>query len=145
MRTDHVPSGGSTDHVPVTQHALNELSPNVRKLTFEPLQFDPGGARGKYELVLNRKQWRAIVRTMYKRKDRKVLPANVPLPDGVNPNSAPSPSPASTLATTGKKVPRGSRLTPERLATMKIGNGFLSPAEKQLFIDILFEYEGAII
>jgi len=43
-----------------------------------------------------------------------------------------------------EKVPRGSRLTPERLAAMKIGNGFLSDAEKQLFIDILFEFEGAI-
>ena len=142
IRTDRVPSGESTNRDPVTQHTLNELSPSVRKLTFEPLQFDPGGVRGKYELVLNRKQWRAIVRTMHKRKDRKVLPANVPLPDGVNPNSAPSP--ASTLATTGKKVPRGSRLTPERLATMKIGNGSLSPAERQLFVDILFEHEAAI-
>jgi hypothetical protein len=27
---------------------------------------------------------------------------------------------------------------------MNIGNGFLTPAEKQLFIDILFEYEAAI-
>jgi hypothetical protein len=34
--------------------------------------------------------------------------------------------------------------TPERLAKMKIGVGFLSEEEKQLFIDILFKYEGAI-
>ena len=27
---------------------------------------------------------------------------------------------------------------------MKIGNGFLTDAERQLFMDILFEYEGAI-
>jgi hypothetical protein len=27
---------------------------------------------------------------------------------------------------------------------MKIGNGFLSDAERQLFVDILFEYEGAV-
>jgi hypothetical protein len=45
---------------------------------------------------------------------------------------------------TGRVVPRGSRLTPERLKSMRIGEGFLSDAEKQLFIDILFEYEGAI-
>ena len=50
----------------------------------------------------------------------------------------------STLSTIGKKVPHGSRLTPERLAIMKIGTGFLSPAERQLFVDILFEYEAAI-
>ena len=38
-------------------------------------------------------------------------------------------------------IPRGSRLTPERLAIMKIGTGFLL----QLFIDILYKYEGAIV
>jgi hypothetical protein len=43
-----------------------------------------------------------------------------------------------------KRVPRGSRLTPERLSKMKIGTDFLSNAEKALFIDILFKYEGAI-
>ncbi len=37
----------------------------------------------------------------------------------------------------GTVVPRGSRLTPERLSAMQIGTGFLSDAEKQLFIDIL--------
>ena len=105
MHTDRVPRGGNmrAERAPsgvartmlVTHHVLNELSPYVRKLTFEPLQFDPDGARGKYELVLNRKQWRAIVRTMYKRKNHKMLPANIPLPDDINPNHAPSP--ASTL------------------------------------------------
>ena len=74
---------------------------------------------------------------MYKRKERKVHPANVPLPDGVNPIPP-------TLPTKGKWVPRGSRLTPERLAKMKIGIGFLSPEERQIFVDILVEYEGAI-
>jgi hypothetical protein len=48
------------------------------------------------------------------------------------------------LPTTGRQVPRGSRLMPERLAAMKIGNNFLSPAEKQLFVNILFEYACAI-
>ena len=50
----------------------------------------------------------------------------------------------STEVPKRERVPRGSRLTPERLAAMKIGNGLLSDAEKQLFIDILFEFEGAI-
>src|SRR5919108_1196062 len=44
----------------------------------------------------------------------------------------------------GKVVPRGSRLTPERLAAMNIGGDYLTSAEKQLFVDVLFEYEGAI-
>ena len=44
----------------------------------------------------------------------------------------------------GKKVPRGSRQTPERLREMKIGEGFLSDAERQLFVDILYEFDGAL-
>jgi RNase H-like domain found in reverse transcriptase/Integrase zinc binding domain/Reverse transcriptase (RNA-dependent DNA polymerase) len=44
----------------------------------------------------------------------------------------------------GTVVPRGSRLTPERLASMRIGTGFLTDSEKQLFVNILFDYEGAI-
>ena len=98
-------------------------------------------------------------RTIYKRKDRKVRPANVPLPNGENPPNIPSShlapitsisqlppldAPMPSTGQKGKTVPRGSRLTPERLASMKIGVGFLSEKEKQLFIDILFEYEGAV-
>jgi hypothetical protein len=52
--------------------------------------------------------------------------------------------PGGEMRTSGTVVPRGSRLTPERLSAMQIGTGFLSDAEKQLFIDILYEYEGAI-
>jgi len=44
----------------------------------------------------------------------------------------------------GKVVPRGSRLTPERLAKMRIGTDFLTDTEKQLFIDILFEFEPVL-
>ena len=53
-------------------------------------------------------------------------------------------SEASDGLPAGRVVPRGSRLTPERLKAMRIGEGFLTDEEKQLFIDILFEYEGAI-
>ena len=108
------------------------------------------------------KKYVASVQTMYKRKNKKILPANVPLPDGINPgggvnlksgvndgvndevNLGLGDNLESFAQTTSKVVPRGSRLTPERLANMKIGAGFLSEAEKQLFIDILFEHEGAI-
>ena len=44
----------------------------------------------------------------------------------------------------GTVVPRGSRLTPDRLAQVRISEDFLSKAEKELFVDILFEYEGAV-
>jgi hypothetical protein len=48
------------------------------------------------------------------------------------------------LPTTERQVPRGFKLTPGRLAAMKIGNNFLSLAEKQFFVDMPFEYEGMI-
>jgi len=76
---------------------------------------------------------------MYKRKDKKIRPVNVPLSDGINPQKV-KPVDETKLTV----VPRGSRLTPERLAAMNIGTGFLLDPEKQLFIDILFKYEGAI-
>jgi hypothetical protein len=45
----------------------------------------------------------------------------------------------------GKVVPRGSRLTPERLAAMNIGGGTLSKEEVELVQErVLFQFEGAI-
>jgi hypothetical protein len=45
----------------------------------------------------------------------------------------------------GKMVPRGSRLTPERLAVMEIGGGTLSREEEELVMErVLYRYEGAI-
>jgi hypothetical protein len=95
---------------------------------------------------------------MYKRKARKVVPVNQPLPGGVNPGGGVNVGVDETKLGVksevsldeigppkqGRVVSRGSRLTPERITKMKIGNGFLSDAEKQLFIDILYEYEGAV-
>jgi len=43
---------------------------------------------GDYEDILTKlelEKYAAQVRTMYKREDKKIRPANVPLPDGVNP------------------------------------------------------------
>jgi len=99
----------------------------------------------EFEAIMKKQEleeYSAYVETMYKRKDKKILPTNVPLPEGVNPGGGVNLE--SSARSTGKVVPRGSRLTPERLTNMKIGTGFLSEAEKQLFINILFEYEGAI-
>jgi hypothetical protein len=44
----------------------------------------------------------------------------------------------------GKTVPRGSRLTLERLERMRIGDGNLLEGEIAMFVEILFEFEGAI-
>jgi hypothetical protein len=41
-------------------------------------------------------------------------------------------------------IPRGSRLTFERLAAMNVGSEFLLEAEKQLLINVLFKCESAI-
>ena len=83
----------------------------------------------------------AHINTMHKRKDKKILSINIPLPDGINPGGGINHARDLPHGTT---VPRGSRLTPERLAKMNIDTNFLSPPEKQIFIDILFDYEDAI-
>jgi hypothetical protein len=97
--------------------------------------------------VLGKHEWEVYICTLYKRKDRKVNPVNTPLPNGVNPGGGPifgPPHGPPENHRSGKIVPKGSRLTPERLAQMKIGGQMLSESEKKLFIDILFKYEGAI-
>ena len=67
---------------------------------------------------------------------------NIPLPGGVKPGGDMN----KGYESLEKRivVKSGSRLTLERHTKMNIGYGFLSDAERQLFIDILFEYEGAI-
>ena len=84
---------------------------------------------------------RANVLTVYKRKGRKINPVNVALPDGIKPGGDVA---ALERGGGGLIVPRGSRLTPERLTKLRIGTGFLSDEEKQLFVDILFKFEGAV-
>jgi len=131
----------------------------VRSIKIDSRELEP--EFGRYAKVWSTRQWKkevSAVRTMYKRKDRKVIPMDAPLPGGVNPggrvNSGSQLPEGETWRGNGDElelwrrggtvVPRGSRLTPERLSNMRIGTGLLSEAEKQLFIDILFEYEGAI-
>src|SRR5579859_5070438 len=96
--------------------------------------------------LLTRKELRKVVRhvrTLYKRKGIKVLPANTPLPDGISPEGRVTWE-TGLEGKEGKWVPRGSRLTPERLKAIKIGEGFLMEKEKALFVEILYDYEGAI-
>jgi hypothetical protein len=82
----------------------------------------------------------AEVWAMYKHKDKNIRSVNIPLSDSINPQDVRS------MLKDGSKppIPRGSRLTLERLDAMNIGAGFLSEAAKQLFIEVLFKYESAI-
>lgn len=144
-----------------------------------PDAVEVGGIVVEFEVEPNRKMRRMVekllskrslqkmitdVRTMYKRKSRKVNPVDTPLPDGIHPGGGllraedevstgrsakdcggAEPEGSEFRKHAGKVVPRGSRLTPERLQQIQIGgDGFLTEAEKQLFTDILFEFEGAL-
>jgi reverse transcriptase-like protein len=123
--------------------------------------------REQVKQVWSRQRWRAVVRrvekelrkeiagvqTKYKRVGQKIKPMNVPLEGGESPGGGAlmfdEPGDVSKGEKDegqhgGKRVPRGSRLTPKRLAAMNIGGDYLTPAERQLFVDILFEFEGAI-
>src|ERR1700686_5322265 len=89
---------------------------------------------------------------MYKRNDKKVRPMNVPLPRGIDLGGGTSrrsgkptaerETPVASEKHSGQTVLQGSRLTPERLAQMEIGDGLLTLEEKEMFVNILFEYEG---
>ena len=105
--------------------------------------------REQIRQVWDREKWKAEVQTKYKPVGRKIKPMNVLPVNGESPGGKGltfeerGPSVEGEMHG-GKTVPRGSRLTPERLTAMNIGGDFLTMEEKQLFIDILFEYEGAI-
>lgn len=94
----------------------------LRELGVEKLDVEVNVSMGISEcLDTRRNRWDAEVKTKYKRKDKKVHPVNVPMPDGQNPGgdvmqeveNLDSFSSSSTHG--GKTVPRGSRITPERL------------------------------
>ena len=131
----------------------------VRSIEIDARELD--SELGRYAKVWSRRQWKkevAAVRTMYKRKGRKINPVDVPLEGGVKPggrvNAGGLLQEGETQSRTsvdlepwrrgGTVVQRGTHLTSERLSRMRIGGDSLSEAEKQLFIEILFEYEGAI-
>lgn len=135
-------------HVPLAQHIQTEHGPGPPSMQVNTISIEATNGDG-FEEVMTRQElqeYTAHIRTMYKRKGKKILPANVPLPDGINPGGGVNKgvNTGDNLGSSGKTVPRGSRLTSERLAKMKIGTNFLSKAEKQLFIDILFDHEGAV-
>ena len=116
-------------------------SVHVRTITIEH--------RGKLPLseVLTKQERAAYSHSIYKRNDQKINPVKTPLPNGVDPGGGANfdtLDDSSENRKVDKIVPRGSRLTPERLEMMNIGGGTLSAAERQLFIGTLFEYEGTI-
>jgi len=78
---------------------------------------------------------------MYKRKDRKVNPVDAPLPNGI---SLGGNSVMDTQHHAQKPVLWGSWLTLKRLKMVKIDDGGLSEGEKDLFVEILTEFEGMI-
>ena len=51
----------------------------------------------KYGHILDSTQLEALVRTMYKRKDQKILPVNQSLPNGINPSGTFAPDPGGGL------------------------------------------------
>ena len=80
---------------------------------------------------------------MYKWKNKKILSVNILLSDDINLGDEVNRAHDLELLH-GIIIPHGSRLTSERLAKMNINTNFLSSPEKQIFIDILFTYEGVI-
>ena len=132
---------GSGGEVEIRVGSIEVWDGAVRSIEVD-LDFLEGGA--SLRLVQSKKELKAFIGTLYKRKDKKVLPVNIPLQSGAPPGGGLNESSIISGDFIPTVVPRGSRLTPERLAEMKIGTGFLSTVEKQLFIDILFEFEGAI-
>lgn len=84
--------------------------------------------------------------TIYKREDRKVNPVDAPLSGEIKPEGAPLDwieEMTGKKVNAGKVVPRGSRLTPERLAAMNIHGVTLSKEEVELVqVGVLFRFEA---
>jgi hypothetical protein len=89
------------------------------------------------------KRWKTTINTRYKRKDKKVRRSMLHYRMGLVLKEG-----LCLRWYVGwiwrKDSSMWNRLTPERLAQMQIGGDFLTCEEKQLFVDILFDYEGAI-
>jgi len=126
---------------------LPALSQVVRSISFDSVDF--GDSLDDFREVLTRKQWRAFVRTMYKRKGKKILPKNVPLPSGETPGGGINSGEFGWKIGdrivgegTGKVVQRGSRLMEERLKKMKIGDGFLTEKEKHCLWTFCMSMKG---
>ena len=101
----------------------------------------------KFEEVWDEKRAKkevGIVRAAYKRKSKKVNPVDVALEDGVSPQGGSYLKKEAPALGAGLTVMRGSRLTSERLAQIRIGGDFLTKEERNLFVDVLFEFEVAI-
>ena len=104
----------------------------------------------------------ARVRTMYKRKKDKVRPVDVSQSDGSKPGGTedwhekaveeerrsgynmPRAKYDQYLTPKFSDIPRGSRLTPERIETLKIGED-VTPKERELLLVILFNREKVLV
>ena len=125
-------------------HPVHNCALCARTIPWDPgIAVTEGFDGGKKKRPCTRRDWESWCRTMYKRKGKKINPVNKPLPGGVRPGGNVG-NGSTDFGGTGLVVPRGTRITPERLAKMHIGDGFLTEQERQLFIDILYEFEGAV-
>ena len=142
---DRPPDGAETEKRIGDSDGL-DLVDNTFMLREIEVDLDFLEGQPEFDYVVSNGEWEAFIGTMYKRKGKKVLPVNIPLQGGEPPGGSDNGEDISLGDDEFKPtvVPRGSRLTPERLAAMKIGTKFLTDSEKQLFVDILFEFEGAI-
>jgi hypothetical protein len=70
---DRPPNITMINEIMINEITINEITMESNEM--EKIQYN----------VMSRKDLEAEVQTMYKRKDKKVHPANTPLPDGVNP------------------------------------------------------------
>jgi hypothetical protein len=101
------------------------------------------------------------VRTMYKKKKDKVRPVDVSTSDGTKPGGTedwhdkavneerrqgldrPRSYHDRYLTPKFSDIPRGSRLTPERIATLKVGED-MTKKERELLLEMLFNREKAL-
>jgi len=93
--------------------------------------------------------------TLYKRKKDKILPANQPHAGGLKPGGEKdwkiklvrNPSPVNIkypwLIPKFSNIPRGLRLTAERIAGLKIGTG-ITNQEREVLMEVLYNREAGI-
>ncbi len=98
----------------------------------------------------------AGINTLYKKKADKIKPVDLPHPGGIKPEGAlnwRTKAISQEIYQPGKyagwiipkfsSIKKGSRLTPERLEKLKLGEG-LSDEEKDVFYEMLYNREAAI-
>ncbi len=123
--------------VSVTKHLINDIIAGANDYFYEYAK-DAG------------------INTLYKKKADKIKPVDLPHPGGIKPEGAlnwRTKAISQEIYQPGKyagwiipkfsSIKKGSRLTPERLGKLKLGEG-LSDEEKDVFYEMLYNREAAI-